>query len=198
VKKLEENRDIGIALEPEQEKTILDEASRSRSRLIYPFLVTLAWSGMRSDEARTLHWSQVDFEAGEVRVGKAKTEAGTGRRIPMSAELRSALERHLAWCASKLGPVQPDWFVFPLSNRIKPVDSHAACNVPEEGMGERATEGGCELPATRLPPFLLHQVGRSRGAGSDHVGYDGSREYGHVAALFPYPRASAARGYCGH
>jgi integrase len=77
---------------------------------------------MRSDEARTLRWYQVDFEAGEITVGKSKTEAGTGRRIPMSAVLRSALERHAAWCTGKLGPIPPEWFVFPLSNRIKPVD----------------------------------------------------------------------------
>jgi integrase len=32
------------------------------------------------------------------------------------------LERHICWLASKLGPVQPDWYVFPRSNRIKPVD----------------------------------------------------------------------------
>jgi len=54
VKRLEENHDVGRALEPAEEQAILDAAARNQSRLIYPFLFTLAWTGMRSDEARTL------------------------------------------------------------------------------------------------------------------------------------------------
>jgi integrase len=122
VRKLEENQDIGKALEPEQEAAVLAVAARNRSRLIYPYLMTLCWTGMRSDEARQLRWSQVDFEAGQITVGRSKSEAGKGRRIPMSAALRFALERHVSWLASKLGPVQPDWYVFPRSNRTKPED----------------------------------------------------------------------------
>jgi site-specific recombinase XerD len=38
----------------------------------------------------------------------------------MSAALRFALERHASWCASKLGPIHPDWHVFPRSSRTKP------------------------------------------------------------------------------
>ena len=93
------------------------------SKLIRPFLTTLLWTGMRSDEARTLQWSQVDFEAGEVIVGKAKTEAGSRRVIPTSAALKVALEQHAAFCARKLGPLQPDWYIFPLSNRTRPIDA---------------------------------------------------------------------------
>jgi integrase len=119
VRKLEENQDIGQALEPEQEKAVLVAAARNRSHLIYPYLMTLAWTGMRSDEARLLRWSQVDFEAGQITVGRSKTEAGKGRAIPMSAALRFALEHHASWYASKLGLIQPEWYVFPRSNRIK-------------------------------------------------------------------------------
>ena len=122
VKKLEENHDIGRALEADEEKAILEAAARSRSHLIYPFLMTLGWTGMRSDEARTLLWSQVSVEGNQITVGRSKTEAGKGRQIPISAALRTALEQHAAWCARKLGPIQPEWHVFPLSNRIKPVD----------------------------------------------------------------------------
>jgi integrase len=122
VRKLEENSDIGQALEPEQELAILEAATGNRSRLLHPYLMTLVWTGMRSDEARMLRWSQVDFETGQITVGRSKTEAGKGRQIPMSAALRFALESHLSWYASKLGPVDPDWYVFPRSNRVKPED----------------------------------------------------------------------------
>jgi integrase len=130
VKKLDENHDVGRALETTEEAAILEAAAKNQSRLIYPFLYVLAWTGMRSDEARTLCWSQINFEgAGEITVGGSKTEAGKGRRIPMTASLKAALEQHAAWCVSKRGPLQPDWYVFPLSNRLavrdptKPVTS---------------------------------------------------------------------------
>jgi integrase len=122
LKHLEENHDVGRALEPAEEKAILDMAAKNRSRLIYPFLYTLAWTGMRSDEARTLRWSQINFEAGEIVVGKSKTEAGKGRRIPMSANLKAVLGQHASRYAAKFGPVEPEWFVFPLSSRLAMVD----------------------------------------------------------------------------
>jgi hypothetical protein len=85
VKKFEENHDVGRALEPAEEKSIIHAAIQSGSMrdgspLIHPFLFTLAWTGMRSDEARTLRWSQVDMgESGEITVGLSKTAAGKGR-----------------------------------------------------------------------------------------------------------------------
>jgi len=123
LKKLQENQDVGRALEPEEEKRVLAAAVANPSKLIYPFLMTLTWTGIRSDEARTLRWAQVDFETPQIRVGKSKTEAGARRAIPMSGALRAALEQHAAFCARKLGPLQPEWYVFPLSNRTKPVDA---------------------------------------------------------------------------
>ena len=100
----------------------MDAAACSRSKLIYPFLYILCWTGLRSDEDRNLQWGQIDFEAGQITVGKSKNESGVGRQIPMTAALLSVLTQYRAWYESKLGSVQPDWYVFPLSNRIKPVD----------------------------------------------------------------------------
>ena len=122
LKHLEENHDVGRALEPAEEKAILETAARNQSRLIHPFLYALTWTGMRSDEARTLHWGQVNFEAAEIRVGKAKTEAGKGRRIPMSANLKAVLSQHASWYASKFGLLEPDWYVFPRCRRETPID----------------------------------------------------------------------------
>ncbi len=122
LKKLEENHDVGRALEASEEQALLDAASRNTSRLIYPYLYTLAWTGMRSDEARMLRWSQVSFESAEIVVGKAKTEKGSRRRIPMSANLKAVLAQHAHLMADKLGPIQPEWFVFPFSRTKKPVD----------------------------------------------------------------------------
>jgi len=123
--KLEENKDAGVALEPEQETALLAAAARNKSPLIAPFLNVLTWTGMRADEARTLRWHQVEFDAGlngQVVVGKSKTNAGRGRVIPMSGPLRIAMERHAAWYSRHHGPIQPYWFVFPMCNRVRPVD----------------------------------------------------------------------------
>jgi integrase len=78
-------------------------ATKNRSRLVYPFLDTLAWAGMRSDDTRTLGWSQVNLQGGEIVAGKSKTEAGKGRRIPMSANLKAVLSTHASACAGILG-----------------------------------------------------------------------------------------------
>lgn len=122
LKKLEERKDVGRALEPDEERRLLEAAARNRSPLIYPYLMVLAWTGMRADEARTLRWGQVDFEVGQIIVGRSKTEAGTGRAIPMSGPLKAALELHASRCAGWFGPLRPDWYVFPFSNRRRPVD----------------------------------------------------------------------------
>jgi integrase len=70
---------VGRALAAEEERRILDAASVNQSPVIYPFLVTLTWTGLRSDEARRLRWHQLDFETVEVVVRKSKTEAGRNR-----------------------------------------------------------------------------------------------------------------------
>lgn len=121
LRKLEENHDAGRALEASEEVAVMKAAAENPSKLIYPFLMTLAWTGMRSDEARTLTWSQIDLGAGHIRVGRAKTEAGR-REIPVGPTLKAVLEHHAAWSAGKLGILQPEWYVFPGSNRTRPID----------------------------------------------------------------------------
>jgi integrase len=122
LKKLEEKNDVGRALEVAEEERVLAAAAANSSHLIYPYLMTLAWTGMRSSEGRMLLWSQADFEALQITVGKSKSEAGTKRIIPMSAALKAALQIHAAFCARHLGPLQPNWYVFPFSNRTRPID----------------------------------------------------------------------------
>jgi integrase len=122
LKRLEENHDVGRALEPSEETALLEVAAKNKSKLIFPFLYVLCWTGMRSDEARTLRWSQVSFERGEITVGRSKTEAGKGRKIPLNTNLRAVIQQYASWYASRLGVIQPDWYVFPASVRSRPSD----------------------------------------------------------------------------
>ncbi|MCC6860860.1 MAG: site-specific integrase [Bryobacterales bacterium] len=123
VQRLEEPKDTGRALAVEEEQKLLAAAAKNKSRMILPFLKIALLTGMRFGEIRRLKWFQVDLEQRLLTVGKAKTEAGSGRVIPMNAALYSTFAAHAGWLARKLEqPIQPDWYVFPFCNRVRPVD----------------------------------------------------------------------------
>jgi integrase len=68
---------------------------------------------MRDAEIRNLTWGQIDLYKRFLIVGKAKTEAGEGRTIPINAPLLSALLAHARWYTERFGTISADWFVFP-------------------------------------------------------------------------------------
>jgi len=122
LRKLEENHNAGRALSAEEESKILEAAARNKSPLIYPYLMTLLWTGLRAGEALGLTWGRVDFERGEIVVGASKTAAGAGRLIPIAGPLRAVLEHHRAAMTARFGPLKPDWYVFPTCERQRPSD----------------------------------------------------------------------------
>jgi integrase len=78
---------------------------------------------MRLSEIRLLRWSQVDFAAQVVAVGRSKTAAGTGRIILMNEVVVKCLA---AWSA--LFPArQPSDFVFPSEKYGAGGDHFTAC-----------------------------------------------------------------------
>jgi integrase len=68
---------------------------------------------MRDAEIRNLTWAQVDFEKQFLTVGKAKTEAGEGRTIPLNSILLPALLDHARWYTRRFGVTKPGWYLFP-------------------------------------------------------------------------------------
>jgi integrase len=77
-----EHCDIGKALTREEEKKLLKACA---SNALLSAVVTLALNtALRKNEIRTLRWSQIDFEKRTVTVGRAKTQAGSGRVIPLN------------------------------------------------------------------------------------------------------------------
>ena len=119
---LPENRHVGRALSLEEEQRIVNVAARNRSRMIGPIVRLALATGMRRDEIRLLKWGQIDFEQKQITVGRSKTAAGRGRMIPFGPMLEAVLANYVNWYVSKLGAINPDWYVFPLSNRTKPID----------------------------------------------------------------------------
>lgn len=122
VKRLAEREDIGRALAPEQEAAILTAAAANKSPLIDRFIRIALTSAMRAGEIRGLQVGRVDFRERTVQVGRAKTRKGTGRVIPMNEDLGELLAVQCSWLEGKFGKLQPDWYLFPFSSRVRPVD----------------------------------------------------------------------------
>ena len=117
VRKLEENHDVGRALSPEEETRMLTDAahdeSSKRNPSLYPFLCIELSTGMRSGEAKTLRWLNIDLDSSVLVVGRSKTNAGKGRQIPFNSDLRKVIEDHRRWYVRKIGEPKPEWYVFP-------------------------------------------------------------------------------------
>jgi len=81
---------------------------------MYPALVVDLNCGLRDKELRELRWRQIDLvHKKQLTVGKSKTDAGTGRVIPLNDTVMIALESHAAWYIRRFGECKPEWFVFP-------------------------------------------------------------------------------------
>jgi integrase len=114
VKKLEERKDIGRALSPEEEARIIAAAPLIRRSLLIGLFVRIALlTGMRSGEILGLCWGQVNFRERVISVGRAKTSSGTGRQIPMSLEVQELLLQHARWFTENFGETQDTFYLFP-------------------------------------------------------------------------------------
>ena len=78
------NDQIGRCLTSEGENRLLAACRDSRSRSLYPAVILALNTCMRYSEIRLLKWEQIDFVSGALRVGKSKTDFGTGRVLPLN------------------------------------------------------------------------------------------------------------------
>ncbi len=117
VRKLEERKDVGKALSMEDESKLLNaalnQASPNRSQTLATFLRVALLTGMRSGEITSLTWGQVDFARRTLTVGRAKTASGTGRQIPMNAQLLADLSAHAEWFTNRFGETRREYYLFP-------------------------------------------------------------------------------------
>jgi integrase len=113
--KLPQNKDVGQALTIEEETRLLRVARNMKSPFIYPAIVLALNTGMRDSEMRQLKWNQIDLFKRILTVGKSKTDAGTGRTIPINRELLQVLLDYKVWYETKVSQAKPSHFVFPWS-----------------------------------------------------------------------------------
>lgn len=144
VKKLEERKDVGRALSPEEEAKLIEAASEvRRSSLIGLFVRVALLTGMRSGEILGLRWEQVDFEKRIVSVGRAKTSSGTGRQIPMNGELHDLLAGHAKWFVNSFGEARDRFYVFPWGSPA-PVDPSRSTTTMKKAWGALRRKAGVQ------------------------------------------------------
>ena len=110
VRMLPERQDAGRALSAEEESALLLECGRSRSRILLPFVVLALETGARFNTVRTLQWKNIDFANRCLQFGKDKTDAGTGRTVPLNHRAVATLR---FWEQQFLNR-KPEHYVFPL------------------------------------------------------------------------------------
>jgi integrase len=112
----------GRAFSADEKARLMDEARKLRSPHIYTALVLDLHTGLRDKELRELRWKQVDLvDKKTLVVGLSKTEAGTGRPIPLNEMAVAALTAHASWYIRKFGQCKPEWYIFP-AGKPQPTD----------------------------------------------------------------------------
>ena len=111
---LKENESAGRALLPDQEARLLRAASQVGLKQghwspIYTVTVLGLNTGLRHSEVRQLRWENIDLGKRVLVVGQTKTEAGSGRPVPLTGPASAVLDM---W-ASRFPNRKPDDFVFP-------------------------------------------------------------------------------------
>lgn len=82
-------------------------------------VLTMLCCGLRPAEIRRMEWDWIDFDNAILTVGKSKTKAGTGRKIPIPPQLKSALIEH------KLKGFNDKYVFVRVKNNTLPMDENA-------------------------------------------------------------------------
>lgn len=113
---LDERSNAGRALSPEEESRLLAAIADSPSPALYPMFALSIDAGLRPSETRslkhknlTLLWRKRMIESGIISVGASKTEASSGRSVPLTRRTCAALTLWL----SRFPDAKPDSYVFP-------------------------------------------------------------------------------------
>ena len=114
VKRLPENAEAGRALEPADERMLLERTSTAGEHQgkwtpLYTVTVLALNTGMRHKEIRTLRWKDINLETGVLRVAESKTKSGVGRPIPLTPPALAALR----YWADRFPEPRPEHFFFP-------------------------------------------------------------------------------------
>src|SRR6266851_1648402 len=92
IKKLPERHDVGRAISSADEQKLLEAIAVSRSPALLPLFILAIDTGLRASELRSLTrrdlslvWENGRIHQGALTVPKSKTDAGTGRLVPLTS-----------------------------------------------------------------------------------------------------------------
>lgn len=173
VDRLKTRRPARPTIEPEQLPTMLDAAGPLR-----PIVAVLAGAGLRPAEACALSWRDVSLSAGQITVGRAKTDAGR-RRVDAPRALRELLTDHKAEQERRAGdPVFTNkignrYTVTVLERRFKTAVKRANRRLVELGI-DPVDDGATPYSLRRAyasvryalgddPPYVAEQMGHRDG-----------------------------------
>ena len=112
--KLKLNKSVGKAYSDDEKNALVATAKTApRSKAIHMATMLALHAGMRDKEIRTLQWNRFNLESRIVTVGESKTDAGTGRTIPMNEDLFAGAVEYAKWYTDRFGIAHSDWYVFP-------------------------------------------------------------------------------------
>ena len=127
---------------------------------MYPALVVDLNCGLRDKELRELQWRQIDLvHKKQLTVGKSKTDAGTGRVIPLNTTVMIALEAHAAWYIRRFGECKPEWYVFP-AGKGQPNDPTRPRYFVKDSVDEGARQRESRRAVARQPAHVGDRIGR--------------------------------------
>jgi integrase len=106
---LKGERQPGRAISREEESRLIGAIRNCGSPALQPLFIVSIDSGLRASEIRNLRRGDVDLASAEIVVRRSKTEAGTGRVVPLTRRAAAALATWL----STLPEAGPDAYVFP-------------------------------------------------------------------------------------
>ena len=147
-------------VEPEQLMALIDAADT----YMRPILATLAGAGLRVGEAIALDWCDVNIATGMLRVGQAKTDAGTHREVDLPGGLIEALSE---WKATQQRTAPTDPVFVTRTGRRQTVTNvdHRIKSAIKVANGELG-EVGIEPISERVTPHSLRRTYASLRAAS--------------------------------
>jgi integrase len=103
----------------EEKSRMLAEAKKLRTPMMHAALALDLNTGLRDKELREIRWEQIDLvHKKALTVGKSKTDAGTGRVIPLNDTAMAALTLHASWYIKRFGACKAEWCVFPFGTPL--------------------------------------------------------------------------------
>jgi integrase len=124
--KLATRSEVGKAYTPEEKGLLNDAAKKRRSKAIYPAMVLTLNCGLRDKELRELQWGRMHLNEAYLAVGDSKTDAGSGRTVPLNAIALEVMKTYSTWYREKFKDLKPEWFVFP-AGKPQPTDPTKPC-----------------------------------------------------------------------